>query len=56
MLIFISGVPLIERRYGASDDYKEYQRRTSCIVPWCPKKPLKNKIEMIEEDSNSRII
>jgi steroid 5-alpha reductase family enzyme len=40
LLLFVSGIPLLERsaeaRYG--DEYREYQRRTSVLVPLPPRR------------------
>jgi steroid 5-alpha reductase family enzyme len=42
LLIFVSGIPLLEKKadgkYGDSDEYREYKRRTSVLVPLPPKK------------------
>lgn len=41
LLLFVSGVPLLERsadeRYGGDPAYREYKRRTSAFVPLPPK-------------------
>jgi steroid 5-alpha reductase family enzyme len=37
LLLFVSGIPLLEReadrKWGERDDYREYKRRTSILVP-----------------------
>jgi len=37
LLLFVSGIPLLEkeadRKWGDRDDYKEYKRRTSILIP-----------------------
>jgi len=38
LIIFVSGIPPIEKRRAKDPDYRDYQRRTSVIVPWFPKK------------------
>lgn len=42
LLLFVSGVPLLEReadrKWGDRDDYREYKRRTSLLVPLPRKK------------------
>lgn len=38
LLLFVSGVPLLEKAFKDRDDFKEYARKTSVFVPWFPKK------------------
>lgn len=38
LLLFVSGVPLLERKYAGRPDWEEYKKRTSMFVPWLPKK------------------
>jgi steroid 5-alpha reductase family enzyme len=38
LLLFVSGVPLLEKKYAGRPDWEEYKRRTSKFVPWFPKK------------------
>jgi steroid 5-alpha reductase family enzyme len=38
LLRFVSGVPLLEKRYQTIEPYRNYSRRTSIFVPWFPKK------------------
>lgn len=37
LLIFVSGIPLLEKRYHDNPEYQAYQKRTSVLVPWWPK-------------------
>lgn len=37
-LLKVSGVPLLNRRFGKVSEYSEYQKRTSLLIPWFPKK------------------
>lgn len=37
LLLFVSGVPLLERKYAGRPDWEEYKRRTSVFIPWFPK-------------------
>jgi steroid 5-alpha reductase family enzyme len=37
LLLFVSGVPLLEKKYAGRADWEEYKRRTSVFVPWPPK-------------------
>ena len=39
LLRFVSGVPLLERKYEGRPDFQEYARRTNAFVPWFPKTP-----------------
>jgi steroid 5-alpha reductase family enzyme len=38
LLIFVSGVPLLEKNYAGRPDWEAYKARTSKFVPWFPKK------------------
>lgn len=38
LLLFVSGVPLLEKRYENREDFKQYARRTNKFFPWFPKK------------------
>ncbi|NPD87940.1 MAG: DUF1295 domain-containing protein [Asgard group archaeon] len=38
ILVFVSGLPLAERRYKNNKEYQDYKQRTSAIIPWKPKK------------------
>jgi len=38
LLLFVSGVPLLEKKYKGRPDFEEYKKRTSIIFPWFPKK------------------
>ncbi|HWB38656.1 MAG TPA: DUF1295 domain-containing protein [Candidatus Saccharimonadales bacterium] len=37
LIIFISGIPPIEKRRAKDPEYRKYQAKTSVIVPWFPK-------------------
>jgi steroid 5-alpha reductase family enzyme len=39
LLVKVSGVPMLERRYAGNPDFQAYARRTSAFVPWLPKEP-----------------
>jgi len=39
LLLFVSGVPLLEKKYAGRPDWEEYKQRTSIFVPWFPKRP-----------------
>lgn len=38
LLIYVSGVPLLERKYKDRPDFIAYTRRTNMFLPWFPKK------------------
>ena len=38
LLLFISGVPLLEKKYAGRPDWDEYKKRTPIFFPWFPKK------------------
>lgn len=37
LLLFVSGVPPLEKRYEDDEDYQEYAKRTNKFFPWFPK-------------------
>ncbi|MDB5281748.1 MAG: conserved rane protein of unknown function [Bacteroidota bacterium] len=38
LLLRVSGVTLLEKRYEGNDDYSKYKRNTSAFIPWFPKR------------------
>ncbi len=38
MIIRVSGVKLLNKRFEGDDEYADYKRRTSAFIPWYPKK------------------
>jgi steroid 5-alpha reductase family enzyme len=38
LLRFVSGVPLLEKKYRGNAEFDEYARRTNALVPWPPKR------------------
>ncbi len=38
LLVFVSGVPLLEKKYAGRPDWEAYKARTSMFFPWFPKK------------------
>jgi len=38
LLLFVSGVPLLEKKYRGRHDWEEYKRKTPIFFPWFPKK------------------
>ncbi len=38
LILKVSGIPLLERRYQGNPLYDDYRRRTSAFVPWPPRR------------------
>jgi len=38
LLRFVSGVPMLEKKYAGRKDFEAYKKRTNAFVPWFPKK------------------
>jgi steroid 5-alpha reductase family enzyme len=38
LLLFVSGVPLLEKKYRGRPDWEEYKKKTSIFFPWFPKR------------------
>ncbi len=38
LLVFVSGVPMLEKHYRDNAEYQDYASRTSKFLPWFPKK------------------
>ncbi len=36
LLVFVSGVPMLEKRYADHPGYQAYRKKTSKLVPWWP--------------------
>jgi len=34
LLVFVSGIPLLEKKYAGNPAFEEYKKRTSVLVPW----------------------
>lgn len=39
LLVRVSGIPMLEKKYAGNAEFQAYARRTSAFVPWPPKKP-----------------
>lgn len=39
LLVRVSGVPMLEKKYRGRPDFEAYARRTSAFIPWFPKRP-----------------
>jgi len=37
LILFVSGVPLLENKYRGRKDWEEYKRKTSVFLPWPPR-------------------
>ena len=38
LLLFVSGIPMLERKYEGDPEFEEYRRKTSPLFPWFPKR------------------
>jgi len=38
LIRFVSGVPMLEKKYAGRKDFEAYKKRTNAFVPWFPKK------------------
>ena len=38
LLVFVSGIPLVERRHTDDPAWQAYKERTSAFVPWPPRR------------------
>jgi len=38
LLLFVSGVPILEKKYKDRPDFQEYKKKTSIFIPWFPRK------------------
>ena len=56
MIIFITGISPVERRFKDDFDYQEYKKRTSCLIPWFLKKVQTSKVEALNDDSTSNAV
>lgn len=37
LILFVSGVPMLEKKYEGNLDFEDYKKRTSRFIPWFPK-------------------
>ncbi len=37
-LLFLSGIPLLEKKYKDNPEFQEYAKKTSAFIPWFPKR------------------
>jgi steroid 5-alpha reductase family enzyme len=38
LLVRVSGIPMLEKKYAGNAEFQAYARRTSAFVPWFPRK------------------
>ncbi len=38
LLLFVSGVPMLEKKYEGRADFEAYKRKTTKFFPWFPNK------------------
>lgn len=38
LILKVSGVPLLEKRYEGNQEFEDYKKRVSIFIPWWPKK------------------
>ncbi len=38
LILKVSGVPLLEKKYATNKEFQDYQKRVSVFIPWKPKK------------------
>lgn len=41
LLVFVSGVPMLEKKYAENEEFQAYAKITSKFIPWFPKKENK---------------
>ncbi|MFO8011452.1 MAG: DUF1295 domain-containing protein [Dehalococcoidales bacterium] len=39
LIVKVSGIPLLEKKMAENPAFVEYQKRTSALIPWFPRKP-----------------
>ena len=43
LLLFVSGVPLLEKKYADNKEFQKYKQQTSSFIPWLPKKEINDQ-------------
>ncbi len=38
LILKVSGVPMLEKKYAGNQEFEEYKKRVSVFIPWWPKK------------------
>ena len=56
IILFVSGIPPIQKKFKDNLDYQKYWSRTSLIIPWFPNKMAKTKVEALSEDDTLRVM
>lgn len=44
LILFVSGIPMLEKKYSGRPDFEEYKKRTSVFIPWFTKTALPKHI------------
>jgi len=44
LLLFVSGVPLLEKKYRGRPDWEEYKKKTPVFFPWFPKEGTGDRV------------
>lgn len=44
LIIFVSGVPLLEKKYKGNKEFEMYKQSTSILFPWFPKKTMTQRV------------
>lgn len=37
LLLYVSGIPMLEKKYEGDPAFEDYKRRTSALIPWFPR-------------------
>lgn len=40
LIVFVSGIPMLEKRFAEDTAYQAYKKKTSVLIPWPPKKEI----------------
>jgi len=38
LLLFVSGIPLLEKPFENNPEFQEYKQTTNALIPWFPKR------------------
>ncbi|MBK9570813.1 MAG: DUF1295 domain-containing protein [Chitinophagaceae bacterium] len=38
LLVFVSGIPMLEKKYAGNAAFEDYKKRTSVLIPMPPRK------------------
>ena len=54
LLVYVSGIPILEKKYTSNQAYQEYAKRTSIFIPWFPRKHIPPR--MVESSGGTSAI